>query len=80
MSCKGVLKSAVSGDFGRQVLDAAGAAALAQDVAVQRVAASALAFRGQQEAAFLVVTRAKSVHGNSAWHQTASGVALTSQT
>lgn len=57
MSCKGVLESAVSGDFGRQVLDAASAAALAQDVAVQRVTASALPFRGQQEPAFLVVTR-----------------------
>lgn len=44
---------AVSGDFGRQVLDAAGAAALAQDVSVQRVAASTLPLGGQQEAAFL---------------------------
>lgn len=44
---------AVGGDLGREVLDAAGAAVLAQDVAVQRVAASALALRGQQEAAFL---------------------------
>lgn len=45
--------SAVGGDFGREVLDAASAAALAQDVAVQRVTASTLAFRGQQETTFL---------------------------
>ena len=45
--------SAVGGDFGREVLDAASAAALAQDVAVQRVTAPTLAFGGQQETAFL---------------------------
>lgn len=44
---------AVSGDFGGQVLDAAGAAALAQDVSIQRVAASTLPLGGQQEATFL---------------------------
>lgn len=44
---------AVSGDFSGQVLDAAGAAALAQDVSVQWVAASTLPLGGQQEAAFL---------------------------
>ena len=41
------------GDFGREVLDAASAAALTQDVSVQRVTASAFAFRRQQETAFL---------------------------
>lgn len=56
MFCKGVFKSAVSGDFGRQVLDAPSAAALAQDVAVQWVTASALPLGGQQEPAFLVDT------------------------
>lgn len=45
---------AICGDFGREVLDAASAAALTQDVAVQRVTASTLAFRRQQEAAFLM--------------------------
>lgn len=44
---------AVSRDFGGQVLDAAGAAALAQDVSIQRVAASTLPLGGQQEATFL---------------------------
>lgn len=53
---KVVFKSAVGGDFGRQVLDAASAAAFAQDVAVQRVTASALPLGGQQESAFLVDT------------------------
>ena len=45
---------AVGGDFGREVLDAAGAAALTQDVAVQRVTAPPLALRGQQETALLM--------------------------
>lgn len=44
---------AVGGDFGWQVLDAASAAALAQDVAVQRVAAATFALRRQQETTFL---------------------------
>lgn len=47
---------AVGGDFGRQVLDAASAAALTQDVAVQRVTASPFAFRRQQEATLLMNT------------------------
>lgn len=34
---------AVSGDFGRKILDATGAAALAQYVSVQGIAASSLA-------------------------------------
>lgn len=55
---RSVLKSAVGGDFGRQVLDAASAAAFAQDVAVQRVTASALPLGGQQESAFLGGTQA----------------------
>lgn len=45
---------AVSGDFGREVLYSASAAALAQDVSVQRVAASTLPFRRQQESTFLM--------------------------
>lgn len=49
-------RSAVSGDFGRQVLDAPSAAALAQDVAVQWVTASPLPLGGQQEPTFLVDT------------------------
>lgn len=44
---------AVGGDFGRQVLDASSAAALTQDVSIQRVAALTLAFGRQQEAALL---------------------------
>lgn len=44
---------AVSGDFGREVLDASSAAALTQNVAVQRVTASTLPFGGQQETTFL---------------------------
>lgn len=47
---------AVSGDFGGEVLDSASAAALTQDVAVQRVAASTLAFRRQQESTLLMNT------------------------
>ncbi len=47
---------AVGGDFGREVLDAASAAALTQDVAVQRVTASSLPFRRQQESTFLMKT------------------------
>lgn len=47
---------AVGGDFGRQVLDAASAAALTQDVSIQRVTALTLAFGRQQEAALLMNT------------------------
>lgn len=62
---RSVFKSAVGGDFGRQVLDAASAAAFAQDVAVQRVTASALPLGRQQESAFLVDTALQSVQRNS---------------
>ena len=48
---RGVL--AVGGYFGGEVLDAAGAAALAQDVTVQRVAPPALLLGRQQQAALL---------------------------
>lgn len=44
---------AVGGDFGREVLDAASATALAQDVAIQRITASALPLGRQQETTFL---------------------------
>lgn len=43
----------IGGDFGREVLNAAGAAALAQDVAVQGVTATSLSFRGQQQPTLL---------------------------
>lgn len=45
--------SAVSGDFGGEVLDAAGTAALTENVSVQGVAASALTLRGQQQTTLL---------------------------
>lgn len=79
---KGVFKSAVSGDFGRQVLDAPGAAALAQDVAVEWVTASALPLRGQQESTFLMDTRSsqfKTIMQLGLQYKTGSGFSLTSQ-
>lgn len=44
---------AVSGDFGGKVLDAAGAAALTQDVTIQRVTASPLTLGGQEQTTLL---------------------------
>lgn len=75
--------SAVGGDFGRQVLDAPGAAALAQDVAVQWVTASALPLRGQQESTLLRDARAgqfKDTTRPGLLYKTGSGFSLTSQT
>lgn len=44
---------AVSGDFSREVLDATGTAALAQNVTVQGIAASSLTLRGKKKSTFL---------------------------
>lgn len=79
---KDVFDLAVSGDFGRQVLDAPSAAALAKDVAVQWVTASVLPLRGQQEPAFLVDTHSSQFNATvpSLWYETGSGFVLTSQT
>lgn len=44
---------AVSGDFGREILDSSGTAALAQNVTIQRVAASALSFRREEQTTLL---------------------------